>query len=219
MDKKEELDKIASEIAACKTCPLAKTATRPVPGRGNPQAEIMLIGEAPGYWEDQKGVPFVGAAGKLLDELLSSINLTRDDVFVTNVLKHRPPNNRDPLPEEIKICKPFLDRQIEIISPKAIVTLGRFAMYHFLPDGKITRDHGRARKVEYTGKQYLLIPMFHPAAALRNPDVEKELREDFKRIPQELKRQTDSPKPSGGGIAELMTQPVEEKKEEQLSLI
>ncbi|MGI5826027.1 MAG: uracil-DNA glycosylase [Patescibacteria group bacterium] len=219
MEKKEELDKIASEIAACKTCPLAKTATRPVPGNGSPNAEIMLIGEAPGYWEDQKGIPFVGAAGKLLDELLSSIDLTREDVFVTNVLKHRSPNNRDPLPEEIRACKPFLDRQIEIIQPRAIVTLGRFAMYHFLPEGKITRDHGQARKVQYSGREYLLIPMFHPAAALRNPEVEKQLREDFGRIPQEIKKQTEPPKPSGSGITEFMTQPVEEKVEEQLFLI
>lgn len=219
MEKKEELDKIASEIAACKTCPLAKTATRPVPGNGNSDAEIMLIGEAPGYWEDQKGIPFVGPAGKLLDELLSSISLTRDDIFVTNVLKHRPPGNRDPLPEEIKVCKPFLDRQIEIINPKAIVTLGRFAMYHFFPEGKITRDHGRARKIVYGNRQYLLIPMFHPAAALRNPEVEKQLREDFKKIPQEIKRQTEPPEPSSGSITELMAKPVEEKKEEQLSLI
>lgn len=217
MNKQEELEKIAEEISTCKNCPLAKTATHPVPGNGSFDAEIMLIGEAPGYWEDQKGLPFVGAAGKLLDELLGLINLTREDVFVTNVLKHRPPGNRDPLAEEIKVYKPFLDRQIEIIQPKAIVTLGRFAMYHFLPEGKITRDHGRGRMVEYNGKKYLLIPMYHPAAALRNSDVAKQLREDFKKIPVEIKILAGPPTPASG-VSRVLVQ-AEEKKKEQLSLI
>lgn len=218
MNKQEELDRIAAEIAACRNCPLAKTATHPVPGNGNPDAELMFIGEAPGYWEDQKGVPFVGPAGQLLDELLNSIGLTRADVFVTNVIKHRPPGNRDPLPEEIAVCKPFLERQIEVIKPKAIVTLGRFAMYHFWPEGKISRDHGRAKIVDYQGEKILLIPMFHPAAALRNPEVKKQLCEDFKKIPAEIKRIT---KPSTGGSfpAEPMKVEPKEKKEEQLSLI
>jgi len=217
MNKQEELDRIAAEIATCRNCPLAQTATHPVPGNGNPQAELMFIGEAPGYWEDQKGVPFVGPAGQLLDELLASIGLTRADVFVTNVLKHRPPGNRDPLPEEIAACQSFLDRQIQVIKPKAIVTLGRFAMYHFWPEGKISRDHGRSKLVDYHGEKLLLIPMFHPAAALRNPQVKEQLREDFKKIPAEIKR-TGPAKPTGGNLAPLVVRS-EEKKEEQLSLI
>lgn len=188
MDKQKELDKIAQEIAACKTCPLAKTATRPVPGNGNPNAEIMLVGEGPGYWEDQKGIPFVGPAGKLLDELLVSIELSREKVFTTNVVKHRPPDNRDPLPEEIKAYKPFLDRQIGVIEPKVIITLGRFAMNYFLPLAKISQDHGKGRIIEYNKRRLILIPMFHPAAALRGAEIEKQLREDFKKIPEEIKK-------------------------------
>jgi len=183
MDNKVELDKIAKEIAECKACPLAKTATHSVPGAGNPEAEIMFIGEAPGYWEDQKGIPFVGAAGKLLDELLASIGLKRADAFVTNILKHRPPDNRDPNPEEIAADKQFLDRQIEVVNPKVIISLGRFAMSKFLPEGKISRDHGQGRIIVYNDKRYIFIPMFHPAAALRGAEVERALREDFKKIP------------------------------------
>jgi len=188
MDKQEELEKIAREIAACKTCPLAKSATHSVPGNGNPNAEIMLLGEGPGYWEDQKGIPFVGPAGKLLDELLASIGLNREKVFTTNVVKHRPPANRDPLPEEIKAYKPFLDRQIGVIEPKVIITLGRFAMNYFLPLAKISRDHGKGRIIEYNKRRLILIPMFHPAAALRGAEIEKQLREDFKKIPEEIKK-------------------------------
>ncbi len=210
MDKKQELDKIAQEIATCQTCPLAKTATNPVPGNGDPNAEIMMIGEAPGYWEDQKGIPFVGPAGKLLDELLASIGLNREKVFTTNVLKHRPPGNRDPLPEEIKAYQPFLDRQIAVIDPKVMITLGRFAMYHFLPLGKISQDHGRGRIIEYNGRRMILIPMFHPAAALRGAEVERQLREDFKKIPEEIKRLEKNLNPGE-------TPP--KKEEEQLSLI
>lgn len=212
MDKQEELEEVAREITACKHCPLAKTATRPVPGNGNPEAEIILIGEAPGYWEDQKGIPFVGAAGKLLDQLLSSIGLNREKVFTTNILKHRPPGNRDPLPEEIKACQPFLDRQIKIIQPKAFITLGRFAMSKFLPYGKISRDHGQGRIIEYQGENYILIPMYHPAAALRSAQVDKQLKEDFLKVPVEmerLKKKLDSPE----------NKEKKDKEEEQLSLI
>ncbi len=210
MDKKAELEKVAVEIASSQNCPLAKTATHPVPGNGSPNAEIMLIGEAPGYWEDQKGIPFVGPAGKLLDELLSSIGLDREKVFVTNVLKHRPPGNRDPLPEEVRACQPFLNRQIDIIEPKVIITLGRFAMYHFLPLGKISLDHGKGRIIEYNGKRVILIPMFHPAAALRGAEVERQLREDFRKVPAEITRLEKTLEPG---------KPPPKKEEEQLSLI
>lgn len=208
MDKKTELKEIGQEVALCRKCSLFKTATNPVPGNGNPEAEIMLLGEAPGYWENQRGIPFCGAAGKLLDELLSSLGLSRDKVFVSNVLKHRPPENREPRPEEVTACQDFLDRQIKIIRPKIIITLGRFSMYKFLPLGKISRDHGKGRIVEYNGLRVIFIPMFHPAAALRGAEVEQMLREDFKRIPEEIKRLAEQPK-----VVE------EEEKEEQLSLI
>jgi len=211
MDKQKELEKIAQEVKACQTCSLAKSAIHPVPGSGNPNAEIMLIGEAPGYWEDQKGIPFVGPAGKLLDELLTSIDLSRERVFVTNVLKHRPPGNRDPLPEEVKTCQPFLERQINIIQPKAIITLGRFAMYHFLPLGKISRDHGQGKIIEYAGRRLILIPMFHPAAALRAGEVDRQLREDFKKVPQEIARLEKTQGP--------LVEKREEEKKEQLTLI
>ncbi len=209
MEKKAELEKVAREIAVCKKCSLFKTANNPVPGNGDYGAEILFIGEAPGFTENQRGIPFCGLAGKLLDELLNSIGLNRDRVFVANILKHRPPDNREPLPEEIVACKDFLDRQIEIISPKAIVTLGRFSMYKFLPLGKISLDHGKGRIIEYNGSRVILVPMFHPAAALRGQDVEQMLRADFKALPEEIKKLCQK---------EVVSE-TEETKEEQLSLI
>ena len=208
MGKKEVLDDIAKQVASCKFCPLYRIAINPVPGNGDAQAELMFIGEAPGYWENQKGIPFCGAAGKLLDELLASIGLDRDKVFVANILKHRPPENRDPLPGEIEACKVYLDEQIKTIEPKAIVTLGRFSMGKFLPYAKITRDHGIGRTIEFNGRKIIVVPMFHPAAALRAENVDRMLREDFKRIPLEIKRLSE------------VKQTVEEKREnEQLALV
>jgi DNA polymerase len=212
MHKQKELEKISEEVEVCRTCSLAQSATRPVPGNGDPNAEIMMVGEAPGYWEDQKGIPFVGPAGKLLDELLASIDLNREKVFVTNVLKHRPPDNRDPLPEEVKVCQPFLERQINIIQPKVIITLGRFALYHFLPLGKISRDHGQGKIIEYAGRRLIFIPMFHPAAALRAGEVDRQLREDFKKVPQEIARLEKTQNPPA-------EEKREEEKKEQLTLI
>ncbi|PIS14679.1 uracil-DNA glycosylase, partial [Candidatus Shapirobacteria bacterium CG09_land_8_20_14_0_10_39_12] len=138
MSKKEQLDQVAQRVASCQKCSLYKTATNPVPGNGDPDGELLFIGEGPGFWEDQKGIPFCGAAGKLLDELLTSINLDREKVFVANILKHRPPENREPMPDEIEACKEYLDDQIKIIAPKAIVTLGCFSMMKFFPYGKIS---------------------------------------------------------------------------------
>jgi len=213
MDKKSGLEEIAKRIASCQKCPLYKTATNPVPGNGNPDAEILFVGEAPGYWEDQKGIPFCGAAGKLLDQLLISIGLSRDKVFVANMLRHRPPENRDPLPTEIEACSEYLDEQIKIINPKVIVSLGRFSMAKFLPYAKISRDHGVGRLVDYNGRRLIVIPMFHPAAALRGANVEQQLREDFKKIPQEIERLEKI-------LEGVMVGPVvEEKKEEQLTLV
>ena len=175
----------------------------------------MFVGEAPGYWEDQKGIPFCGAAGKLLDELLVSIGLNRDKVFVGNMLKHRPPDNRDPQPAEMEACKEYLDEQISIINPKAIVTLGRFSMAKFLPYAKISKDHGVGKMVEFNGQKIIVIPMYHPAAALRADAVDEQLRQDFRKIPTEIERVE---KILDGVFAEN-TEQIEEKKNEQLSLV
>lgn len=189
MNKKKALGEIARQVSKCQRCSLYKNANQGVPGEGNSEAEIMFIGEGPGYHEDQQGIPFCGAAGKLLDNLLQSIKVKREDVFIGNVVKHRCPNNRDPLPEEIEACKIWLDKQIEIIRPKIIVTLGRFSMYKFIPDAKISQIHGQARYVNLESRKYIVIPMFHPAAALRRADVMEQIKQDFKKIPQFLKEQ------------------------------
>jgi DNA polymerase len=140
----------------------------------------MFIGEAPGFHEDQQGMPFVGAAGKFLEELLASISLTRDDVYIANVIKCRPPGNRDPLPEEIEACKPYLDQQIELLRPKMIVTLGRFSMARAFPKARISRIHGQPRKIG----DIVYYPMYHPAAALHQPSLRRTIEEDMKQIPE-----------------------------------
>lgn len=211
MDAREELEKIAKRVGKCTRCPLYKKATNPVPGEGNPKAKVMFIGEGPGYWEDQKGRPFVGQAGKLLDKLLASIKLSRKEVFIGNMVKHRPPGNRDPLPEEIEACQPFLDEQIEIINPKIIVTLGRFSMAKFLPDEKISQIHGQARFVNWKGKKLIVLPMYHPAAALRRGEIMRQIEEDFQKIPQLLRAESTIEIPEESGKRE--------KTEKQLSLI
>ncbi len=194
MSAHDSLDKIALEIQQCQKCSLAKSARQAVPGAGNPQAQIVFIGEAPGYWEDQKGIPFVGAAGRLLDQLLASINLSREEIFITNILKHRPPNNRDPLPEEIVACTPYLRRQLLSIKPKIIVTLGRFAMNFFLPQAYISRVHGQAKPVRWEELDLLLFPVYHPAAALRNGQFMQQLRQDFQQLSKVI-NQKDQPAP------------------------
>jgi len=186
-DKKQQLEEISRQVTTCQKCPLYKNTTNPVPGEGNPEAEIMFIGEGPGFNEDQQGRPFVGQAGKLLDILLADIKIERSDVFIANVVKHRPPENREPLPEEMGVCQDYLDRQIEIIRPKMIVTLGRFSMMKFIPDGKISQIHGLARNVEFKGRKIMILPMFHPAAALRGNEVMQKLKADFFKIPILLK--------------------------------
>ncbi len=187
MNKEQQLEEIAQKIRHCQSCPLYQKATQAVPGEGNSQSEIMFIGEGPGFWEDKEGRPFVGQAGKLLDELLQLIKLPRKDVFIGNVVKHRPPENRDPLPQEIEACAPFLDEQIKIIDPKIIVTLGRFSMGKFLPNEFISRIHGQARFVDFAGKKRIIIPMYHPAAALRSSIIMEEIKKDFQKIEQFLK--------------------------------
>lgn len=175
-----ELETLAAEVAECTRCLLHRGRTRAVPGEGPGDAGIMFIGEAPGFHEDQQGRPFVGAAGNFLEELLESIGLKREDVFITNVIKCRPPGNRDPLPEEIEACKPYLDRQIELLQPKLVVTLGRFSMARAFPKARISRIHGQPRKVGGV----IYYPMYHPAAALHQPSLRHTVVEDMQRIPE-----------------------------------
>ena len=179
----------ADETAGCTRCPLAEGRTQVVFGVGNPDADLMFVGEAPGFHEDQQGIPFVGQAGKLLDRLLAGIGLERSDIYIANVLKCRPPQNRDPLPEEIASCEPHLFRQIELIQPTLVATLGNFATK--LLSGKplgITRVHGQEQPVTLGTSQVLLYPLYHPAAALYTPSMLKVLEEDFARIPELISR-------------------------------
>lgn len=177
-----ELQALATEIAQCTKCLLHRGRTKAVPGEGPENANLMFVGEAPGFHEDQQGRPFVGAAGKFLEELLKSIDLTREGVYIANVIKCRPPGNRDPLPDEIEACKPFLDKQIELIQPKIIVTLGRFSMARAFPKARISHIHGQPRKIG--GIVYY--PMYHPAAALHQPSLRRVIEEDIRRIPKLL---------------------------------
>lgn len=189
MSKQQQLDDLQAAIVAKKICPeLAASATQLVLGSGNLDAEIVFIGEAPGKKEDESGLPFVGASGKFLNEMLASAGLERGDVYITNVVKYRPPNNRDPSPAEKKAFMPYLLRQLEIIDPKVIITLGRHSMEYFLPEAKISEIHGHAvrEKVTYhDGSQHtwLIVPLYHPAAALYNGSLRQTLIEDFMRVP------------------------------------
>lgn len=184
MTKKEKLDQLNALMSLCSNCALRSGASRVVPGEGNPEAEIMFIGEAPGKKEDELGRPFVGAAGKFLDEMLASIKLERKDVYIANVCKCRPPENRDPLPEEVAACWPWLEKQIEIIDPKLIVTLGRHSLGRFFPDVKISEVHGKAFRRDFPniGKR-VFYALYHPAAALYNGSMRQTLLTDFSRIP------------------------------------
>jgi DNA polymerase len=184
-DKQAKLDEIKQQILDEKICPeLAKTAKQLVFGDGNPSADIVFIGEAPGKNEDEQGKPFVGAAGKFLNEMLEMIELKREDIYITNIVKYRPPNNRDPLPEEKAAFLPYLHSQLEVIKPKLIVTLGRHSMDAILPGLKISQVHGEPKR--YQGKVYL--PLFHPAAALYNGGLRQTLIDDFAAIPAILKK-------------------------------
>lgn len=206
MNKQEELAKLKKEMEDDKSLPLREGATQLVFGDGNPDAEIYCLGEGPGYHEDQQGKPFVGQAGQLLNQLLQSIGLKREDVYISNVVRFRPPQNRDPLPEEIAAFQPYVDREIEIINPKTIVTLGRFSMGKFLPYAKISSVHGKPAVLEWKGKKITVVPMYHPAAALRAGVIMEAIKEDFKIIPEVL--------------SHLKQQIEEEKnKTEQMSLV
>lgn len=178
MTKEELLSQIEKAVKSCRKCRLYRTATKAVPGAGNPNSKIIFVGEAPGYNEDQQGLPFVGRAGKLLDEMLSEIGLKRADVWVGNIIKHRPVDNRDPMVDEIKACRPYTLDQIKAINPKIIVTLGRFAMDIFLSGAKISEVHGKPFRVS----SRIIFPLYHPAAALRSDSVLRELKEDFRKL-------------------------------------
>ncbi len=179
-----ELEQLAAEIARCNKCPLAQGRTKSVPGQGPADARLMFIGEAPGFHEDRQGLPFVGAAGQFLEELLRSIGMTREQVYICNVIKCRPPNNRDPLPSEVEACRPYLDRQIELVRPRLIATLGRFSMARYFPNASISQIHGRPKKIG----DILYLPLFHPAAALHQPRYRAAIEQDFLKIPELLRQ-------------------------------
>ena len=182
MDKQAELDALAAEIIEAGIClELAAQATQLVMGDGNADADIVFIGEAPGKNEDLQGRPFVGAAGKFLDEMLAAASLRRSDVYITNIVKYRPPNNRDPLPEEKRQFWPYLMRQLEIIQPKAVLTLGRHSGGGFIPGLRISQDHGQPRRVRLHELEFVVIPLYHPAAALYNGSMRQTLIDDFMR--------------------------------------
>lgn len=211
MSADETLAQIAKEVSVCTNCMLHHSRKKSVPGEGPAHAEIMFIGEGPGFHENEQGRPFVGAAGQFLDQLLAQAGVTRADVWIGNVVKCRPPGNRDPLPEELTSCDLYLERQIDAINPSIIVTLGRYSMGKFMPGAKISQVHGQMRKV---GNRYV-IAMFHPAAALHQAALKPAILADFAKLPELLKQ-------ARAGLGKSApTQKVEEKKEEdpkQLSL-
>ena len=190
MDTVEVLEQVANEVAVCQKCDLQYSRKKSVPGEGSLNSEIMFIGEGPGFYENEQGRPFVGAAGKLLDELLAKVNIKRGQVFITNVVKCRPPGNRDPQPDEVQICtSSYLDRQIQAINPKVIVTLGRYSMGLFLPEAKISSVHGQAIWV----KGRLIVPMYHPAAALHQQSLRPIIEKDFSRLPELTAKALETP--------------------------
>jgi uracil-DNA glycosylase family 4 len=194
LTRKTALGAFAAEVAGCTKCRLAAGRTNVVFGVGDPNADLMFVGEAPGFHEDKQGHPFVGQAGKLLDRLLEGIGLSRDMVYVANVLKCRPPGNRDPQPDEIETCESHLFRQIELIEPKLVATLGNFAtkLLSGKPQG-ITRVHGRPQETTLGGRTVTLYPLYHPAAALYTPAMLRTLEDDFSRIPELLRAETTPP--------------------------
>lgn len=204
-EKSYLLEKLKEKMRNDKSLPLKGSANL-VFGKGNPDAEILFIGEAPGFWEDQKGEPFVGNAGALLNQLLSSIGIERKNVYITNVVHYRPPGNRDPLPEEIKAFEPYSDEIIRIIDPKVVVTLGRFSMGKFLPGARITSIHGRKYELNWKGKPLTVFPMYHPAAGLRSDQIKRQLFEDFKKLKKILEDQAKK-------------EEVKKKNVEQMSLV
>ena len=184
-----DLQELHQRIASCPDCDLCRTRTNAVPGEGPPDAEILFVGEGPGFHEDQQSRPFIGPAGKFLEELLASIGLRRNQVFITNIVKCRPPNNRDPLPAEVEACQKYLKRQIELIRPKVIVSLGRHSLAWFSPGDKISKAHGQMKVMD----GIYFIPIYHPAAALHAGNMRKVIEDDFKKIPAVLDRAREAP--------------------------
>ncbi len=202
-ERRERLVELYREVQRCAKCPLHETRSRAVFGSGNADADLMFVGEAPGAEEDRQGLPFVGRAGQLLNEMLGEIGLSREDVFIANVLKSRPPGNRDPLPLEIEACEPWLWEQVRLIEPRVVCTLGNFATK--LLSGSqtgITKVRGTPQVHELGGRTVYLLPLFHPAAALRTPAVKETLRGDFAAIPELLRRPLPGPVPSAEELAE-----------------
>ncbi|KKR50157.1 MAG: Phage DNA polymerase-related protein [Candidatus Curtissbacteria bacterium GW2011_GWA1_40_16] len=186
MSKRELLNDLKKRMEDDKSLPLRTGATQLVFGEGNPDAQVYFLGEAPGYYEDREGRPFVGQAGKLLDQLIESIGFSRSEVYISNVVRFRPPANRDPEPDEIAAFSAYVDEEIEIINPRIIVTLGRFSMAKFLPDTKISAVHGKVYKVGWNNKKQVVVPMYHPAAALRSTAILVAIKGDFQIIKKAL---------------------------------
>lgn len=195
MNKQSQLDQIAADIREKNVCPdLAKTATNLVMGDGNLDSDIVFIGEAPGKNEDLQGLPFVGAAGKFLNEMLAAAGMERSDVYITNIVKYRPPNNRDPLPEEKAAFWPYLLKQLQIIQPKVVITLGRHSMEYFLPGMKIGQIHGEPKRIQFGEQKIVIMPLFHPAAALYNGSLRQTLIDDFLKVPTVIEQLDSLPK-------------------------
>jgi DNA polymerase len=212
MTAEDTLAKLAQEVSVCTNCALHTSRKKSVPGDGPATAEIMFIGEGPGFHENEQGHPFVGASGKFLDQLLAQADLTREEVFIANVVKCRPPSNRDPQPDELAACDEYLEAQIQAIDPSIIVTLGRFSMGKFISDVKISAVHGQMRKV---GERYV-IPMFHPAAALHQPQLKPSILGDFAKLPEQLNEaRTALGKPI---IEKKIREEVPDDKPKQLSM-
>ncbi len=210
-DRRASLEAIATEVRACTRCRLAQTRTKAVPGEGHPDTEVVFVGEGPGQTEDQQGRPFVGRAGELLERLIGTLGWRRREVFITNIVKCRPPGNRDPEPDEIAACAPYLKRQLEVLDPAVVVTLGRFSMAHFRPGERISQIHGTAvvAPPETGARDALAYALYHPAAALRSTEVERQSYDDIAGLPKvvldararRVPAETPSPMPSQAGTA------------------
>lgn len=207
MDSKEiaeikvVLEQVERQVAQCEKCPLHYSRKRAVAGEGPANAEIMFIGEGPGFHENEQGRPFVGPAGKYLDELLAGVGMYRQNVFITNVVKCRPPGNRDPNPDELMACEEFLNRQINALNPKVIITLGRFSMAKFIPNAKISQVHGQPRRVD----RRFIVPMYHPAAALHQPSLQSYIERDFAQLPQLITQAAQISVPGEPGDSDKVT--------------
>jgi DNA polymerase len=208
MGKQQKLDKLKERMEADKSLPLRSGATKLVFGEGSSDTDYVFIGEGPGYWEDQKGIPFVGNAGAFLNQLISIMGKEREEVYISNVVHYRPPQNRDPSTEEIEAFQPYLDEMIKIINPNIIVTLGRFSMAKFIPGVKISSVHGKPRLVSWKRKDLIVVPMYHPAAGLRNPSVKMSTINDFKNLKDEIEE-----------VKVKLEEKKEEKKTEQMELM